>query len=208
VTSGQTIPLRIPAPLGLTSIAPGGRQGLLVAGCGACCTVAPDVALYDFATGAIRHLPHITAATDGQGPALWQPGTSLAVGMTHPFQRTPSPMALFDLSADTVTPLQPDMAPVAWLPDGTTLLLASHPADGSNGAFYTENPVAPTTQPVPLPGAIASVLGFVRTAGGPAQGSLAPVAALAHWSAARPARGRSVALLSAQPLSPALPRCG
>jgi hypothetical protein len=211
VTSGALSHLALPDPLSITHISSDGRQALLVAGCGSCCTVTPDVALYDFATGAIRHLPNITAETDGAGPALWQPGTSLAVGLLHPQQRNVLTAALFDLASDTVTPLQPNMAPQAWMPDGQTLLLASHPADGTNGAYYTENPVAPTTQPEPLPANIPSVLGFVRTVGGPAQGSIAPrtpVEALARWSAASTARNGSVALLNARPLAPARPRCG
>ncbi|HEY7982779.1 MAG TPA: hypothetical protein VID73_01345 [Ktedonobacterales bacterium] len=211
VTTGAISHLTLPQFLSITHIAPGGRQALLVAGCGSCCTVTPDVAVYDFASGAIRHLPNITAATDGWGPTLWQPGTSLALGLLHPQQRTTFTPALFDLGADTVTPLQPNMVPRAWLPDGQTLLLASQPADGSNGAYYTENPVAPTTQPAPLPAKIPSVLGFVRTAGGPAQGDSAPVvaAAPARWSVATVRHGGiPAALLNARSLAPARPRCG
>jgi hypothetical protein len=206
VATGAASPLALPQEMTIARIAPGGRQALLVAGCGACCTFTPDVAIYDFATGAIRHLPQITAATDGQGPALWQPGTSLAAGVLHPAQRTTFTAALFDLATDTVTPLQPNMIPQAWLPDGQTLLLASHPADGTNGALYLERPVAPTTTPVPLAPNIPGVLGFVRTAGGAAQGGIMPtvvVAAHAPWNATG---ARAVPALRARPL--ALPHCG
>jgi hypothetical protein len=208
VTSGEVTSLQIPSGLGLVGIAPGGRQALLLAGCGACCIFTPDVAVYDFATGAIRHLPNITAATDGQGPGLWQPGTSLAVGVLHPLQRTSTQMALFDLAADTVTLLQPNLVPEGWLPDGQTLLLATPAADSIISAYFTENPVAPTTQPVSLPSNITNVLGFVRTAGGPAEGSIAPVTTSltpARWNAQHTASG-SLARWAAHPL--ALPRCG
>jgi hypothetical protein len=176
VDSGETATLQIPSTLSLLRIAPDGRRALLVAAGVACTTPPPDVAIYDFASGAIRHLPNIAAATGGQGPALWQPGTSLAVGMLHPAQRPATQLALFDLAADTVTPLQPNLVPEGWMPDSQTLLLASQTADGSNAAYFTENPVAPTTQPVALPASITNVLGFVRTAGGPAQGGVAPPA--------------------------------
>ncbi|HEV2235650.1 MAG TPA: hypothetical protein VGR57_03225 [Ktedonobacterales bacterium] len=214
VDDGTFNRITLPDSLSITHISSDGRQALLVAGCGSCCSFTPDVALYTFATGAIRHLPNITYATDGEGPALWQPGTSLAVGLLHPQQRnsmTATTAALFDLASDTVTPLQPNLVPRAWLPDGQTLLLASLLADGSNGAFYMENPVAPTTQPAPLPANIGSVLGFVRTAGGPATGSAAPVAPLAGLAqpgAAAAHHASAVALLDAHPLAPALPRCG
>jgi hypothetical protein len=206
LTSGAIDRLTLPVPLSITHVSSDGRQALLVAGCGACCNVTPDVAVYDFATGAIRHLPQVTAATDGQGSPLWQPGTSLAAGMLHPTLRTAFNAALFDLAADTVTPLQPNMIPQAWLPDGQTLLLASHPTDGTNGALYTERPVAPGIAPAPLAPNIPGVLGFVRTAGGAAQDGVTPpvvVMAPAHRDVAG---ARPVPLLSARSL--ALPRCG
>jgi hypothetical protein len=195
LTTGTLTPLTLPPFHSISRISPDGRQALIWMSCSPdCCGVGPatqpDVAIYDFASGTVRHLPAITAATSGQPVTNWQPGSNLAVGMLMPNQPQAATMALFDLDTDTVTPLQHGVAPMSWTPDGNAMLLTG---STDSATYFTESPVAPTTQPIPLPVGIEHIVGFVRTEGA-AHGDVTPAPAMAEWNTLPLIAGRSVTL--------------
>jgi hypothetical protein len=143
-----------------------------------------DIATLDLATGDVRHLPNITAATAGFPPTLWRLGTSVAAGIMLPADPNRTALALLDFSNDVVTPLLPREIPMRWSPDGKTLLATTAPNDGNNPPIYAVNPAAPADQSGPLPNIIHQMIGFVRTSDGPVQGSVAPALADAAFEPA------------------------
>jgi hypothetical protein len=172
IATGKATVLPVPNGMGVIEIAPDGKLGLLASGCGAPCTIQPDLAVLDFATGQLRHLPRITAATGGQGGA-WRPGTDVLAGLAgasetlNPWQSDQSALALLDLGSDSVTPIRTGFYPAGWSPDGQTLIVgAPITALGESGqsALYAMGSVASGVAPIPLTQAPGRFLGFIRTA--------------------------------------------
>jgi hypothetical protein len=182
VTTAAVSPLAAPTPLGIALLSPDGREALLAGVCTGCCAPVRDIAVFDIATGDVRHLPNITMATEGFAPTRWRPGTSEVAGVMLPSQPDRTALALFDISQDTVTPLAPLQPPVGWSPDGTALLIIKTPDQVITPPVYIVDPATPTASPAPLPNDAAHVLGFVRTRDAPAQGSAAPAFAAAPLS--------------------------
>ncbi|HEY7982778.1 MAG TPA: hypothetical protein VID73_01340 [Ktedonobacterales bacterium] len=177
-TTGAATILALPVGHFVVRLSPDGRRALLsTSGCGA----VPDLMVFDLASGAARDLPNIAAATAGTPPLLWQPGTSLALGMTAPTPTQPAVLARFDLDADTFTPLPAPagLFPEALLPDGQTLLLARFDPATEHYDYYLEHPVVADAQPTALPATVARFVGFVRTGDAPGQGNAAPAIAAA-----------------------------
>jgi hypothetical protein len=174
VATGATTNIPLPERHSIGQLSPDGKRALLYAvGCGS----TGDVMLLDLASGAVRTLPNLGAATHGVPPWIWQPSTSQVIGMIGPTPTQPGTVARFDVDADTVTPMlvPGGLVPVAWLPDGQTLLLARPYNDGTVLAYYLDDPLTPGAQPRALPNDLIRFIGFVRTGDAPAQGNVAPV---------------------------------
>ncbi len=97
----------------------------------------PDVARVDTATGQITPLPHLTSilpALGGFNQMLWMPNTHLALATTGFPENGDLGFQMLDIDHDTSTPVTLSGYPVAWSPDGRTLILAkSDPTSNANG---------------------------------------------------------------------------
>ena len=152
--------------------------------------------IIDTATGATRALPGITrrlagvmpqplAISSAQANALsptgvWQPASgALAISLAAPpasaadashATQPASTLWLLDADHDIATPLGANRTPLAWTPDGRTLLLAGSPIplstaesmDVAQPALYALAPVAPGGTETALTGGMELFLGLVR----------------------------------------------
>lgn len=101
---------------------------------------APMADRIDVATGAITPLPHIArliSRIDTFLQVLWIPHTHQALVVVGPDEVSQASYDVIDLDRDSVTPVNLLAYPVAWSPDGKTLVLAASPAsskfDSSDG---------------------------------------------------------------------------
>lgn len=142
------------------------------------------------ASGAVRALPEITrqlapmtsqtlAVYSDQARAqpfstmgVWQPTSDdLAVSLTNASDSAPT-LWLLDADHDAATPLGSHRTPLAWTPDGRTLLLAGSPLSDTSATpsgdaqpgLYALAPVGPGGAERLLTGRMAQFVGLVRTA--------------------------------------------
>lgn len=88
----------------------------------------PVVDLVNNATGAVTALPRLASllpALDGFTQVLWRPDAMQAVAVTGFPQNGDLRYWLIDVAQDTAAPLKLAGFPVAWSPDGSTLIVAS-----------------------------------------------------------------------------------
>ena len=139
------------------------------------------------ASGTVRALPAITqtlapmtseslAVYSASAPAwsamgVWQPTSDdLAVSLAPASADAPT-LWLLDADHDAATPLGSHRTPLAWTPDGRTLLMAGSPiagatttsTDGAQPALYALAPVGPGGVERLLAGRMALFVGLVRT---------------------------------------------
>lgn len=101
----------------------------------------PEVERVDTATGQVTSLPHLTSilTTDGFTQVLWIPHTHLALVATGYPQNKDLRYQMMDIDHDTASPVALSAFPVAWSPDGKTLILAtSDPTSNSNGIGFAD----------------------------------------------------------------------
>jgi hypothetical protein len=167
-------------------LAPDGKEALFASS-----TFQPTAQVIDIATGAVRPLPHVTAAFAGKFVFLggidfeganwanfmaWRPGghtlaLSLAAfglgveGTTH----QDSGVWLVDLDGDTARRLTANSYPLAWLPNGRTLLTSGLPPESVGYGGRSVGPTltavdaaAPTAPGVVLSHQMAVFFGLVR----------------------------------------------
>ncbi len=97
----------------------------------------PDVERVDTATGQVTSLPHLTSILPAQGGFnhfLWIPHTHLALVTVGFPQNGDLGNQILDIDRDSSTPVTLAGFPVAWSPDGKTLIIArSDPTSNANG---------------------------------------------------------------------------
>lgn len=138
VTTNRVRPiatLRGYGELGTFSVLPGGRWTLFVNAQSEQAPITPFTplaALIDNTTGAVTPLHHLTTLLPQSNIStlLWRPGTTQAL-VAGDFAEGKAPYELIDALRDTATPISLAGEPVAWSPDGSTLVVASS-AQGVN----------------------------------------------------------------------------
>lgn len=130
--------------LGTFSVLPGGRWTLYYDGQSTQAPVTPFTslaALIDNTTGAVTPLHHLTSLLPQSNLAtlLWRPGATQAIAAGD-FGQGKSPYLLIDALHDTATPITLPGIPVAWSPDGSTLVVVSS-SQGNNYGVYGWNDV-------------------------------------------------------------------
>lgn len=130
IVTGQIQPIvTIQSPtmgFGGFSVTPDGSEAVFSNGQIQSLPFTPDAERINTATGQRTRVWHITAL----GPLLWLPHTHIALeGAGYPTNGNAT-YQLMDIDHDTATPLTLPAFPVAWAPDGRTLILASGPKSG------------------------------------------------------------------------------
>ncbi len=138
VTTNQVRPiatLRGYGYQGTFSVLPGGHWTLYYDGQDTQAPITPFTplaALINNTTGAVTPLHHLTSLLPQSNISslLWRPGTTQAI-VAGEFGEGKAPYELIDALHDTATPIALAGDPVAWSPDGSTLVVASS-AQGAN----------------------------------------------------------------------------
>jgi hypothetical protein len=126
IATGQIRPivtLRSPTlGYGYFSLTPDASEALFYNMSQASLPITPDVQRIDIATG---HMTRLYAIAKLLPPSqlLWRPHSHQAVVVTGVDAYQPIRFYLIDLDQDRVTPLNLDGFPLAWSPDGATLIL-------------------------------------------------------------------------------------
>ncbi|HEY1391347.1 MAG TPA: hypothetical protein VGF38_22605 [Ktedonobacterales bacterium] len=123
--------------MGAFSVLPGGRWTLFVDEQNEQAPITPFTplaALIDNATGAVTPLHHLSPllAPVILYSLLWRPGTTQAI-VAGEFGPGKSLYLLIDALHDTATSISLPGVPVAWSPDGSTLVIASSPQGVNEG---------------------------------------------------------------------------
>lgn len=137
ITTGKFQPIvTIQSPTmgyGEFSVTPDGSEAVFSNGQLQSYPFTPDVERIDTATGQRTRLWRITGilpAFDGFNQLLWLPHSHLALaGLGYPTTGNGT-YELLDIDHDTLMPIALPAFPVAWAPDGRTLILASGPKSG------------------------------------------------------------------------------
>ncbi|HEY7835483.1 MAG TPA: hypothetical protein VIG30_18045 [Ktedonobacterales bacterium] len=128
VTTGQLRPIAtLPIDhVGLFSVAPGGAFTFFANVQYHGDPFMPAVDRIDNTTGAVTPLPHLTSLLPAFGfsQVMWRPGTTQALVATGFAQNGDLKYYLMDVQQDTSVPLAVLGFPVAWSPDGGTLIAA------------------------------------------------------------------------------------
>lgn len=172
---------------------PSDARGVYLTPNGAEALVAPSTAgpaeVILTASGAVRSLPQITQrlapmtsqtlavysdqAQTFSTTAVWQPTSDdLAVSIATGSDAGAPTLWLLDADHDAAVPLGSHRTPLAWTPDGQTLLLSGAPiagagvssADGARPTLYALTPVGPGGSERLLTGKMEQFVGLVRTA--------------------------------------------
>lgn len=132
--------LPIPPDGSSYAVAPGGTYTLASDAQYQNMPFTPVVDLVNNATGAVTALPHLASllpALGGFTQVLWQPDAMQAVAVTGFPQNGDLRYWLIDVAQDTAAPLKLAGFPVAWSPDGSTLIVASGgAASDANGIGF------------------------------------------------------------------------
>lgn len=113
---------------GRYSLTPDGAEALFTGAQYRAAPYAPLADRVDIATGRVTPLPAISAILPTVGGVfrpLWIPHTHLALGWFVSATTSGLSYDIIDVDRDTVTPVSLSGFPVAWSPDGRTLVVAS-----------------------------------------------------------------------------------